>query len=311
MLKSADAAADMDCDACGRFAILAMPFSARSSRPRQRLRRPARPDSCADSSWAQRGADAHVLADAGLRVETRSRRVLLRVRARDESLIRRELGLLVERRGRSGVGQVLPRGNDQRSCSRRPEVGQRKPGPADQDKDRADPDPGDSVNLVLPWFTGKPYALYAHVRAVTTRGATAWSKPFGFNMRWESTPVPLVSKPGLVRWAPVEGATAYDVWYPDIRKVIRTHTNVADQRELYSFHLEDSWWQLVRGASARCGRSSAPSRTACPQSPTGHGARRTRRQIRRGPPGSCSSARPCPTPSAPTRRRPHTSSCPG
>ena len=54
------------------------------------------------------------------------------------------------------------------------------------------------------------------------------------------------AKPGLVRWTPVEGATAYDVWYPDIRKVIRTHTNVADQRELYTFHLEDSWWQLVR-----------------------------------------------------------------
>ncbi len=106
--------------------------------------------------------------------------------------------------------------------------------------------PATSVNLVLPWFTGKPYAVWAHVRAVTTRGATAWSKPFGFNVRWESTPVPQSAKPGLVRWAPVEGATAYDVWYPDIRKVIRTHTNVADQRELYTFHLEDSWWQLVR-----------------------------------------------------------------
>ena len=97
--------------------------------------------------------------------------------------------------------------------------------------------PATSVNLVLPWFTGKPYALWAHVRAVTTRGATAWSRPFGFNVRWESTPVPQNTKPGLVRWAPVEGATAYDVWYPDIRKVIRTHTNVADQRELYTFHL--------------------------------------------------------------------------
>ena len=106
--------------------------------------------------------------------------------------------------------------------------------------------PATSVNLVLPWFTGKPYALWAHVRAVTTRGATAWSKPFGFNVHWESTPVPQSAKPGLVRWQPVEGATAYDVWYPDIRKVIRTHTNVADQRELYTFHLEDSWWQLVR-----------------------------------------------------------------
>jgi hypothetical protein len=106
--------------------------------------------------------------------------------------------------------------------------------------------PATSVNLVLPWFTGKPYALYAHVRAITTRGATAWSRPFGFNMRWEDTPVPQPSKPGLVRWGAVEGATAYDVWYPDIRKVVRTHTNVADQREFYSFHLEDNWWQLVR-----------------------------------------------------------------
>jgi hypothetical protein len=106
--------------------------------------------------------------------------------------------------------------------------------------------PATSVNLVLPWFTGKPYALWARVRAVTTRGATAWSRPFGFNIRWESTPIPQTTRPGLVRWRPVEGATAYDVWYPDIRKVVRTHTNVADLRELYSFHLEDSWWQVVR-----------------------------------------------------------------
>ncbi|HET9461228.1 MAG TPA: hypothetical protein VFO56_04775, partial [Gaiellaceae bacterium] len=63
--------------------------------------------------------------------------------------------------------------------------------------------PATSVNLVLPWFTGKPYALYAHVRAITTQGATAWSKPFGFNVRWEDTPVPMPAKPGLVRWAPV------------------------------------------------------------------------------------------------------------
>jgi len=108
--------------------------------------------------------------------------------------------------------------------------------------------PAVSLNLVLPWFTGKPYALYAHVRAVTTSGASRWSKPFGFNMRWEDVPVPLAAKPGLVRWTPVEGATAYDVWYPEdyVNKVVRTHTNVADQRDLYTFHLEDSWWRTVR-----------------------------------------------------------------
>jgi hypothetical protein len=106
--------------------------------------------------------------------------------------------------------------------------------------------PAASIDMTLPWFTGKPYALYAHVRAITTRGATGWSRPFGFNMRWEQLPVPRSAKPGLVRWSPVEGATAYDVWYPDIRKAFRTHTNTADQRDLYSFHLDDGWWTTVR-----------------------------------------------------------------
>ncbi len=52
-----------------------------------------------------------------------------------------------------------------------------------------------------------------------------------------------------MRWKPVEGATGYDVLVPgqpQCHKIVRTHTNVADQRELYTFHLEDSWWQLVR-----------------------------------------------------------------
>ena len=106
--------------------------------------------------------------------------------------------------------------------------------------------PATSMNLVLPWFTGKPYALYAHVRAITTHGATSWSSPYGFNMRWEELPVPMASRPGLVRWTPVGGATAYDVWYVDIDKQLRTHTNVADERDLYTFHLEDAWWRTVR-----------------------------------------------------------------
>jgi hypothetical protein len=108
-----------------------------------------------------------------------------------------------------------------------------------------------SVNLVLPWFTGKPYALYARVRAITSRGPTSWGKPFGFNMRWESLPVPMPSKPGLVRWSPVEGSTFYEVWYGGkgptgfINKIVQTHTNVADQRDLYTFHLDEGWWRTV------------------------------------------------------------------
>jgi len=112
--------------------------------------------------------------------------------------------------------------------------------------------PAVSVNLTLPWFTGKPYALWAHVRSVTTVGASAWSRPFGFDMRWEDVPVPLPSKPGLVRWTPIDGATGYEVWYGGrgpagsfINKIVRTHTNVADQREHYTFHLEEGWWQTV------------------------------------------------------------------
>ncbi len=106
--------------------------------------------------------------------------------------------------------------------------------------------PAVSLDLTLPWFTGRPYALYAHVRAVTTRGATAWSRSFGFNMHWDQVPIPMAAKPGLVRWTPVEGATGYEVWYPDIRKSFATHTNVADERELYTFHLDDGWWATVR-----------------------------------------------------------------
>src|SRR4029077_12678245 len=73
-----------------------------------------------------------------------------------------------------------------------------------------------AVPLSLPWMTGKPYALYAHVRAITTSGATAWSTPFGFNMSWASLPDQIVPEyPGLVHWQPVEGATSYEVWFLD------------------------------------------------------------------------------------------------
>ncbi|MFO7571753.1 MAG: hypothetical protein R6W48_04035 [Gaiellaceae bacterium] len=106
--------------------------------------------------------------------------------------------------------------------------------------------PATSLRLTLPWFTGRPYALYAQVRAITTRGATAWSKPYGFNMQWEQRPVPLATRAGLVRWTPVEGATSYEVWYPDIRKSFATHTNVADMREFYVFHDDPAWWSTVR-----------------------------------------------------------------
>ena len=103
-----------------------------------------------------------------------------------------------------------------------------------------------AIPMALPWMTGEPYALYARVRAVTRVGVSPWSAPYGFNMRWPNVPTPLASSPGLVRWSPVPGATRYHVWFLDAGKVFTTITNVADQREYYSFHQNQQWTGVVR-----------------------------------------------------------------
>jgi hypothetical protein len=107
--------------------------------------------------------------------------------------------------------------------------------------------PAVTIPIALPWMTGTPYTLYAHVRARTAKGVTRWSAPFGFNMRWQSVPEQL--RPdirGLVRWKPVEGATSYEVWFVDAAKVVTTNTNVADEREYYSFHQDPAWTGTVQ-----------------------------------------------------------------
>ncbi len=108
--------------------------------------------------------------------------------------------------------------------------------------------PGASVDAALPWFTGSPYAIYARVRAIRAGGPTAWSASFGFNMRWADVPKPLPSQPGLIRWTPVPGATAYQVWYVDTgNPAFLTTTNVADEREFYSFHRDTpGLWTTIR-----------------------------------------------------------------
>jgi hypothetical protein len=111
--------------------------------------------------------------------------------------------------------------------------------------------PAVAVPISLPWITGQPYSLYAHVRAWTKGSPGAWSVPFGFNMRWTAVPVPLgPSYPGLLRWTSVPGASAYSVWIqdpadPTISKLFWTRTNMADEREFYTFHQDPSWTGTV------------------------------------------------------------------
>jgi hypothetical protein len=113
--------------------------------------------------------------------------------------------------------------------------------------------PAVAIQIALPWMTGNPYALYAHVRARTASGLTRWSVPFGFNMRWKTAPEKVLPDiAGLVRWKPIEGATSYEVWFIDagqvdkVGKVITTSTNVADEREFYSFHPDPTWTGVVQ-----------------------------------------------------------------
>jgi uncharacterized membrane protein YgcG len=106
--------------------------------------------------------------------------------------------------------------------------------------------PAVALDIALPWVTGNPYALYAHVRAITKSGPTPWSEPYGFNVRWDTVPKDQQSPyQGLVRWSPVDGATAYEVWMLGARQTFMTPTNVADARDLFTFHRTPQWTSAV------------------------------------------------------------------
>lgn len=107
--------------------------------------------------------------------------------------------------------------------------------------------PATSVPVSLPWITGNPYSLYARVRGIDSRGRKGrWSRPYGFNMRWPAKPAPMNPQyPGLIRWTPVEGATMYEVWLRGARHTFLTTTNVADQRDHYTFHRTMPWMGAV------------------------------------------------------------------
>jgi hypothetical protein len=100
--------------------------------------------------------------------------------------------------------------------------------------------------LSLPWITGSPHFLYARVRAVAADGAGQWSDGYGFDMSAPSPPRPLPSAPGLLRWTPVPGADAYEIWLIDANKFEFSYTNVLDEREFYTFHQAPSWTGTIR-----------------------------------------------------------------
>ena len=113
-----------------------------------------------------------------------------------------------------------------------------------------------SPPIILPWITGSPHSLYARVRATTADGVTPWSAAYGFDMLPPQTPpTPMPSKPGLLRWTTVDGASGYQVWLIDVttgakqdetgkKEVVRT--NVLDERESYTFHQSLQWIGKVR-----------------------------------------------------------------
>ena len=108
------------------------------------------------------------------------------------------------------------------------------------------PTPVIAPDLTLPWITGNPHSLYARVRAVLATGVTPWSDGFGFDMVPPAPPTPLPSYPGLIRWTPIEGATAYQVWLLDAKKMEIVTSNVLDEREFYIFHETQQWMGSVR-----------------------------------------------------------------
>jgi hypothetical protein len=98
----------------------------------------------------------------------------------------------------------------------------------------------------LPWTNGN---LYARVRAIFTNSGSGWSAPFAFDMTPPAAPAPLPlaeGESGLLRWTPVEGADAYEVWLIDIPKKEIVFTNVLDEREFYTFHRDAQWTGTVR-----------------------------------------------------------------
>ncbi len=115
-----------------------------------------------------------------------------------------------------------------------------------------------TVPLTLPWTTGQSgYAWFARVRGFVRDEPTSWSDRYGFDLRSPAAPASLSSganpRPGMIRWTPVEGATAYNVTFTfnheeGESKKIKTATTAADLREYYTFHNDPAVFDNNQGA---------------------------------------------------------------
>lgn len=106
--------------------------------------------------------------------------------------------------------------------------------------------PVTTAPLRLPWMgSSAGYSWFVRVRATVNGVLGRWSTPYGFNIRASAPPSSLSSganpQPGMIRWTPVDGATAYEVVFlydlaAGKSKKIKSGTTAADLREYYTFH---------------------------------------------------------------------------
>jgi hypothetical protein len=114
-----------------------------------------------------------------------------------------------------------------------------------------------TIPITLPWVTGhNGYSWFARARGFVNDRPTSWSASYGFDLRSPGAPVSLSNganpRPGMVRWTPVEGATAYQVAFRYNRatgdtKLFKTATTAADLREYYTFHNDPTYFDNNQG----------------------------------------------------------------
>ena len=262
-----------------RLALLALVVlgARRLAASASRRRPPAPRRLCAASSSARTSRPTHTFSRTpGVRLEPGPRGAsCYEFELATSRIVRRELRDLVERLDRRRLRQALPPVSELTRPART-SGGCQDDDTASRSSDthRADQDPGRRrSNLTLPWFTGKPYALYAHVRAVTTHGATAGARRSASTCAGRT----LRSRMARGRPRPLDARRGRDgvprSGTPDIRQA-SSHAHER-RRPARPVHLPPRRRLVADRRVARARRAPgrrARSRTGFPQSRTDRGA---------------------------------------